>query len=894
MSEQVKEEDTPSLELETQMHTVFMTVGPSNCGKSHFSTRVLIPALQKKLRDQGIEPNIGYISSDDLRRQLIGNDNLDKYKWHMMEVSKQAFNLVDVLLTNYISFPVNKHFVVVDTTGLSKEFRDKIQKIAEDHQYHSAILLFKYSDRNVYYRNGGDREVISRHLEKFNKEVLRELGGGPKHVVKSQVERCEVDISDLTLYRQCELPSNRRYFVVGDLHECIDEFKQLIIEHGFTVDETGMIQRTEKTNNTDIIMIGDLVDKGSKTRETVEFFHNNRENPVLHFVLGNHESSIKKLLIGEVKLSSYKAGFAEKFYSSYFVLRDDPVLATKFLELYKLCRPYFHYTSADNVSRSFYVTHAPCWSRYIGKLDTKSQKRQSYIFKTDKAVREFMNQYLNTDAYTFPLHLVGHLAISHPYMGLRDGNNIVMIDTGCIHGNKLTGILLGSHIKMHRFSSVSFLNSQPKMEQPLESMRTKEESTDLTEKLEGMEPEQQRRVHVLARDKINFISGTICPADKDPDANCLESLRKGLEYYRGKVRFLSVQPKYMGSRCNMYLYPAVLEESFMVSRNGYKIKGVPAEKALEMYRKMFAKLEPFIQEHKIRMIIIDGELMPWRAIGAGLIDSSFVPIDIGMSTEVAELQDDGFEEQYKELVAKMLASGFDEDANKMSGQDLNKKYGGSTYQSYKAVREERRSHLTVDQWLEYSRTYHDQIVEYGKDEEVYYKPFGILKIVKEDGTEIIPAVNGLPNLNEDFGSIQIFKTVSDDEQLVVDLEDFEKAISDTQAFFDKLTVNQKMEGIVLKPDIVRLDCAPFIKVRNEHYLTIIYGPDYKSPSKYAKLLKQKGVRRKLETSIKEFSLGVEMLKIPIDQISIDNHKFVSLVIDFLFQEEAEKTIDPRL
>ena len=47
-----------------------------------------------------------------------------------------------------------------------------------------------------------------------------------------------------------------------------------------------------------------------------------------------------------------------------------------------------------------------------------------------------------------------------------------------------------------------------------------------------------------------------------------------------------------------------------------------------------------------------------------------------------------------------------------------------------------------------------------------------------------------------------------------------------------------MEGVVIKPEEER-ENAPYLKVRNPEYLSIIYGYDYRFPHKYAKLLKQK-------------------------------------------------------
>jgi len=104
-----------------------------------------------------------------------------------------------------------------------------------------------------------------------------------------------------------------------------------------------------------------------------------------------------------------------------------------------------------------------------------------------------------------------------------------------------------------------------------------------------------------------------------------------------------------------------------------------------------------------------------------------------------------------------------------------------------------------------------------------------------------------------------------------------------------------MEGIVIKPEIVDTpNVAPYMKVRNPRYLSIIYGYDYQSPRKYSKLLNQKNIYKKLSSSIKEFKIGRTLLEIPYKEINKDNIKYISLVAHFLKLEAKSAELDPRL
>ena len=87
-------------DFQVRLHTVYVLIGPSNSGKSYFSKNVLIPTLQQKLN------NIQYISSDDIRRQLLGNANLDKYNMEMLEASAQSFTMLYTMLDNVTQFPI--------------------------------------------------------------------------------------------------------------------------------------------------------------------------------------------------------------------------------------------------------------------------------------------------------------------------------------------------------------------------------------------------------------------------------------------------------------------------------------------------------------------------------------------------------------------------------------------------------------------------------------------------------------------------------------------------------------------------------------------------------------------------------------------------------------------
>ncbi len=78
---------------------------------------------------------------------------------------------------------------------------------------------------------------------------------------------------------ECE---GRRTIVVGDIHGCFDEFMLLLRKCGYGPDDV-------------VVSVGDILDRGPKIRETLEWF---RDTPRAHTVEGNHCNKVRRLWSG--------------------------------------------------------------------------------------------------------------------------------------------------------------------------------------------------------------------------------------------------------------------------------------------------------------------------------------------------------------------------------------------------------------------------------------------------------------------------------------------------------------------------------------------------------------------------------------------------------------------
>lgn len=861
------------MEIQTKVHTIFLMIGSTECGKTTFAQEVLIPGLRFKDEARNLSANVQYLSSDSIRQEVLGYP-YDKYDQVMMEASSQAFHLLFEKLKMVTTFPVNAEFVIVDTTGLTEDFREKVRDVARDNNYNVEVILFDYRKREDYYASERSKKLITNHINRLKKDVLSSLsreGYSKIHKVRAKDFYCVEDrkanpdykvvVQDLEEYVATALPQDQKYIIVGDVHECVDELQGLLLDYGYKI-EAGKLVAADKVSHTKVILAGDWIDKGKRTKEIIEFLYENQEHFL--FVMGNHENFVSKYMLGEIK------GVEEELLHTYFdsteVLKSDAGLLEKFQSLVALAKPYYKFNGAKGPS--FYVTHAPCKNKYIGKLDPNSMRNQRN-FRIDREVPlEEQLAFLRQEAVgNHPYHVFGHVASKNAFR-IR---NKIHIDTGSAHGNLLTGV----SIPFKPFFK-SRKSHQATIAEELATLFQEQKKVSL----QDLGEDEIRRLRYCSRNRINFISGTMSPANKDEAAGDLESLRQGLNYFAERgIKRVVLQPKYMGSRCNVYLHKDI-EQCFSVSRNGYKINQIDLTL---IYEKLLGKFGGYMDSHDITMLILDGELLPWKAIGEGLIQKQFKPIEKALETEFEFLKQNGFEEAFAKLTEEYQASGFEKDQFHLSKSALSDKHGSSVYQNYKYVHDIKQTYVPLADHMTAYETYKKQMELYAEDAEVEYKPFALLKEVYSNGEERIP----------DWKTSEMYSFLSEDEYVTLDLSEADH-YEQVEQYFSKLTVENHMEGVVIKPEVVEQGAVPYMKVRNPNYLSIIYGYDYKFPHKYSKLMKQKNINMKLRTSMNEYRLGNRMLAIKFDEIAPGNDSYKEAAANLLFEVAKEKEIDPRL
>lgn len=879
-----------TINIQVPVNTVITMVAPSNSGKSSLVEH-LVNQLKKSYGCIGYPKlNFHVVSSDQIRRELIGED-LHKHSNEMLYASGAAFDLLYCKLRNLLSFPLSlKNAVIfVDTTGLSKEFRDQVNKIADEFQYNKAAIILDYKEYQDYFKYADesiDKSVISNHVQRLRTKTLPQMKKAdyPAGIFKIKQlswlwHDIEIELTNFEEYKDCWLPLKTEdgqtieYTVLGDIHNCYDEMIEVLIKAGFTIEE-GFIKNNP--GNKRIISVGDLIDKGVKWKETIQFFYNNQE--YIDLVDGNHESFVVRYFDGDIKPDKE----ALQYFDSINYLKD-----TKELDILRLlhsqAKPFL-------VHPHFICTHSPCKLKHLGKLDKESKKAQlkhrvpsiyGKDFETEedyKTALEANLGWLREQAVSnYPFIFSGHLSFREV---VRLGSQ-VLLDTGAVYGNKLTACTVkGRKLEFTQVQAKEFYY-------PIKYLTTIFDKKDRVS-LDSLDSKEQKRIkRALGEKPVNWLSGTMSPSASNDSE--LEPIETALEYYKSKgITDLVMQCKEMGSNASLYWLPNP-EDCYMVSRNGYVISQVDIKPIVDKFHPLIKKRFPDATQ-----VIVFGELKPWAALGAGLIDHHFTPIYSGMKAELEFCKENGFDTAFSNLLFEAKGE-FSYDRVKMSKKELRDKYNDAKVEWYNSALKASKYINPVDIDLTEVEAYKTELNGYTQDSELDFQPFQVLKIERGDKVEVLP-----------FDNYEGFKLFNSNQILPINLDPlgitYGLIVEDVKNIYKHWIDNSqeifgypKLEGVVIKPlDPKLTNVAPYIKVRNPQYLKLVYGPTYNLEPNYSKLVKSKRISRKIKSSINEWQLGLKMLGIHSSQMTLHNPKAVDLMIKFIAEEKKVEELDPRL
>jgi len=413
-----------------------------------------------------------------------------------------------------------------------------------------------------------------------------------------------------------------------------------------------------------ILLAGDPIDKGPNSMEVVRFILNNKNS--FKWVRDNHVNFTLKYL-EEGGNTDVPLDIIENFFDMAHKMVKGSKDHQDLIEYNELAYPFLE-------DDGFILTHAPCETKCLGKVSDYSARRQRNFRQIrEKELLPQLGFLFKEAVWNHPLHIFGHLATIEPMMF----KNKIGVDTGCVNGNKLTALWLykqdGGGYK------TKFFYEQSRQAKDEELPSIKPPVADGVSALQSLDHRERSRVYRSLEQKINFISGTLSPADKTGTE--LETLESALNYYIKRDIPIVLQPKYMGSRCQIYLNIDPMA-SLAFSRNGYPLKpeGIEA-----LFTSLATKYAWLFEKSEAKVLMFDGELMPWSAIGKGLIDRQFKLLGDLAKCEHDFLSKYEFEKALGKVKEKAKNSGFFQSADKKDV--LIEKFGSSAYLTYRSLQD---------------------------------------------------------------------------------------------------------------------------------------------------------------------------------------------------------------
>ena len=221
-------------------------------------------------------------------------------------------------------------------------------------------------------------------------------------------------------------PIEGQAYIIGDIHGCFDEMEALL---GYI--KADVIARPQQ--RTQLIFLGDLIDRGPKSCQVVDFLRNfNPDWAEVHFLMGNHEEVYLSVMGGSLSsLASWFQFGGRECARSYSVENLGRIYADPEGLLREIRRkvPQSH---IDFVS-SFrdYLVVGPYLCVHAGirpRIKLENQKPKDFRW-----IREGFVNYTKPHDY---IVVHGHTIVPEPVIH----SNRIAIDTGAYTGGPLTAL----------------------------------------------------------------------------------------------------------------------------------------------------------------------------------------------------------------------------------------------------------------------------------------------------------------------------------------------------------------------------------------------------------------------------------------------------------------------
>jgi protein phosphatase len=837
-----------------------LLVGATSSGKSSFARRHFLPTE---------------VISSDYCRALLADDETDQ------SVTGEAFDLLHTIVGRRLKLG---RLTVVDATNVQPASRKGLIALAREYHVFVAAIVFDLPERILVERHAtrtgrdfgahvirNQRNDLGRSIRGMEREGIRFL-----HVLKTP-EQAEAAVLTRT-----RLWSNRKhetgpFDIVGDIHGCFDELRELLEKLGYLV-STADEMEVAHPQGRKVVFLGDLVDRGPNIPAVIRLVRAAVKSGTGLCVAGNHDVKLAKALRGRgVKLTHGLQQSLEQLEQHSVQDREE---IAEFLE-----DLVSHYVLDGG---RLVVAHAGLSEALQGRSSGRVRSFAMYGETTGE-----------TDEYGLPVRynwaqdyrgnamvVYGHTPVVH----VEWLNNTICVDTGCVFGGKLTALRypereLESVAARHEYYAPSrpltdaapTLTAQQRADDVLDFEDVSGKRYVRT-RLGGMvrirEENAAAALEVMSRFAADpkwliYLPPTMSPSETSDAAALLEHPGEAFEYYRKHgVAQVICEEKHMGSRA-----VAVVCRNEAVARRRFGIEeaasGIVYTRTgrrffldVKLEQTLVARLAIALEDSALwdelqsDWVCLDCEIMPWSVKALDLIRGQYASVAAsGEAMLEASVQALVQADAASRPVADLLA----------------------------------RTQARLASVRAYRDAYRRYCWEVKSLDDIRVAPFHVLASehavhVERDHLWHMSAAARVAEKLPGLAQSTPFKIV-----------ELANATSEAMAvvWWEDLT-GHGGEGMVVKPlDFLargeRGLLQPAIKCRGPEYLRIIYGPEYLLPENLPRL-RARGLSSKRGLALREFALGIEALerfvrKEPLRQV----HQCVFGILAL----ESEP-VDPRL
>jgi len=216
--------------------------------------------------------------------------------------------------------------------------------------------------------------------------------------------------------------------IIGDIHGCYKEFKELTIKLGYSW-ESGIPIHYQGRQ---LAFVGDLTDRGPQSLKTIEVVSILVKKKLAYYVPGNHCNKLYRYFIGRnVQITHGLETTVEEL--NHLSSKEKQQIANTFIELYEQS-PLYHILDDGKLI----IAHAGIREDFIGKYNKRVKTFVLYGDITGQTLedgfpvrRNWAQNYKGSATIVY-----GHTPVQEPLIQ----NNTYNIDTGCVFGGKLTAL----------------------------------------------------------------------------------------------------------------------------------------------------------------------------------------------------------------------------------------------------------------------------------------------------------------------------------------------------------------------------------------------------------------------------------------------------------------------